>query len=136
MDWILEVVPIPVSDVDRAKHFYDEQVGFLVDLDTPARRREALRPADSRRIGLLFQLSSGILNMPPGCWRACGLRSSPTLRPPGPNWSSGACKPARSNTWTTASGLRGEAETGTPSPSSAIRTATAGSCRSTPLAIS
>ena len=34
MDWKLEVVPIPVSDVERAKHFYAEQVGFVVDLDT------------------------------------------------------------------------------------------------------
>ncbi len=34
MDWKLEVVTIPVTDVDRAKRFYSEQVGFLVDLDT------------------------------------------------------------------------------------------------------
>jgi len=33
MDWKLEVVVIPVSDVDRAKHFYSEQVGFVVDVD-------------------------------------------------------------------------------------------------------
>jgi catechol 2,3-dioxygenase-like lactoylglutathione lyase family enzyme len=34
MEWKLEVVPIPVADVDRAKHFYAEQLGFVVDLDT------------------------------------------------------------------------------------------------------
>lgn len=34
MDWKLEVVSIPVSDVDKAKRFYDEQVGFVVDHDT------------------------------------------------------------------------------------------------------
>jgi predicted enzyme related to lactoylglutathione lyase len=34
MDWKLEVVVIPVTDVDRAKHFYGEQVGFAVDHDT------------------------------------------------------------------------------------------------------
>jgi catechol 2,3-dioxygenase-like lactoylglutathione lyase family enzyme len=34
MNWKLEVVPIPVSDVDRAKSFYSEQVGFVADLDT------------------------------------------------------------------------------------------------------
>ena len=33
MDWKLEVVPVPVTDVDRAKRFYGEQVGFVVDLD-------------------------------------------------------------------------------------------------------
>jgi catechol 2,3-dioxygenase-like lactoylglutathione lyase family enzyme len=34
MDWKLEVVVIPVADVDRAKRFYSEQVGFVVDHDT------------------------------------------------------------------------------------------------------
>jgi catechol 2,3-dioxygenase-like lactoylglutathione lyase family enzyme len=34
MDWKLEVVVVPVADIDRAKHFYGEQVGFAVDHDT------------------------------------------------------------------------------------------------------
>ena len=34
MDWKLELVVIPVSDVERAKHFYSEQLGFGVDHDT------------------------------------------------------------------------------------------------------
>jgi len=33
MDWKLEVIVVPVSDVDRAKRFYSEQVGFNVDVD-------------------------------------------------------------------------------------------------------
>jgi predicted enzyme related to lactoylglutathione lyase len=33
MDWKLEFVAIPVSDVDRAKAFYTEQVGFNADHD-------------------------------------------------------------------------------------------------------
>ncbi len=33
MEMKLELVPIPVSDVDRAKAFYSEKVGFNVDLD-------------------------------------------------------------------------------------------------------
>ena len=33
MDWKLELVAIPVSDVDRAKRFYVEQVGFVADHD-------------------------------------------------------------------------------------------------------
>src|SRR5690242_21188688 len=33
MDWKLEVVMIPVSDVDRAKAFYTEQAGFHADHD-------------------------------------------------------------------------------------------------------
>jgi catechol 2,3-dioxygenase-like lactoylglutathione lyase family enzyme len=33
MDWKLELVAIPVSDVDRAKAFYTERVGFHADHD-------------------------------------------------------------------------------------------------------
>jgi catechol 2,3-dioxygenase-like lactoylglutathione lyase family enzyme len=33
MDWKLEVVVVPVTDIDRAKRFYSEQCGFVVDLD-------------------------------------------------------------------------------------------------------
>jgi catechol 2,3-dioxygenase-like lactoylglutathione lyase family enzyme len=33
VDWKLEVVVIPVSDVDRAKVFYTEQAGFNLDVD-------------------------------------------------------------------------------------------------------
>ncbi len=38
----LELVPVPVTDVDRAKSFYVEQVGFQADLD--------VRPNDAVRI--------------------------------------------------------------------------------------
>jgi catechol 2,3-dioxygenase-like lactoylglutathione lyase family enzyme len=33
MDWKLELVAIPVSDVDRAKAFYTEKLGFHADHD-------------------------------------------------------------------------------------------------------
>jgi catechol 2,3-dioxygenase-like lactoylglutathione lyase family enzyme len=33
MDWKIELVTIPVSDVDRAKAFYTEKVGFNADHD-------------------------------------------------------------------------------------------------------
>ena len=42
MDLKLEVVPIPVSDVDAAKAFYSEQVGFNLDHD--------IRPNESMRV--------------------------------------------------------------------------------------
>jgi catechol 2,3-dioxygenase-like lactoylglutathione lyase family enzyme len=42
MDMKLEVVPIPVSDVDAAKAFYTEQVGFRLDHD--------IRPNESMRV--------------------------------------------------------------------------------------
>ena len=41
MDLKLEVVPVPVSDVDAAKAFYTEQVGFNLDHD--ARPNESMR---------------------------------------------------------------------------------------------
>lgn len=34
MDWKLEVVVVPVTDVDRAKGFYVDQLGFRLDADT------------------------------------------------------------------------------------------------------
>ncbi|MGW0632587.1 VOC family protein [Streptomyces sp. NPDC002758] len=37
MDMKLEVVMVPVSDVDRAKSFYTEQLGFRLDADFPIR---------------------------------------------------------------------------------------------------
>ena len=34
MDWTLEVVLLPVSDIDRSIAFYRDQVGFVLDHDT------------------------------------------------------------------------------------------------------
>ena len=34
MDWTLEVIIVPVSDIDRAVAFYRDQVGFHLDHDT------------------------------------------------------------------------------------------------------
>ena len=36
MDWKLELVVVPVADVDRAKTFYMEQAGFTLDVDHQA----------------------------------------------------------------------------------------------------
>lgn len=33
MDWRLELIVVPVSDIDRAKAFYMEQAGFVLDVD-------------------------------------------------------------------------------------------------------
>jgi len=41
MNWALEVVVVPVSDLDRAKAFYADRLGFHVDHDT----RSAMRCA-------------------------------------------------------------------------------------------
>ncbi|MEV6393831.1 VOC family protein [Streptomyces sp. NPDC051907] len=34
MDWTLEVIVVPVGDVDRARDFYRDKLGFAVDVDT------------------------------------------------------------------------------------------------------
>lgn len=34
MDWKLELVVVPTADVERAKKFYSDQLGFVVDHDT------------------------------------------------------------------------------------------------------
>ena len=34
MDYRLELVLLPVTDVDRAKSFYTEKVGFNLDVDS------------------------------------------------------------------------------------------------------
>jgi catechol 2,3-dioxygenase-like lactoylglutathione lyase family enzyme len=66
MDWKLEVVTLPVSDVDRSKHFYVDQVGFVCDVDDspyPGFRVVQMTPpgsACSVTIGL------GINPAPPG----------------------------------------------------------------------
>lgn len=41
MDWKLELITMPVSDVDRAKAFYTQKVGFKEDID--ARVNEQIR---------------------------------------------------------------------------------------------
>jgi len=42
VDMKFELVPIPVADVDRAKAFYADQLGFVADVD--------VRPADGVRV--------------------------------------------------------------------------------------
>jgi catechol 2,3-dioxygenase-like lactoylglutathione lyase family enzyme len=66
LDWKLEVVPVPVSDVDRAKRFYAEQVGFIVDLDTRIGDEVRLVQLTPPGSGCSIHLSTGILSMPPG----------------------------------------------------------------------
>jgi catechol 2,3-dioxygenase-like lactoylglutathione lyase family enzyme len=65
MDWKLEVVTIPVTDIEQAKRFYSEQAGFTVDLDILVgdARMVQLTPPGS---GCSIHLNSGISSMTPG----------------------------------------------------------------------
>ncbi|MFI1399554.1 VOC family protein [Streptomyces sp. NPDC020681] len=60
MEYTLEVIVVPVSDMDRAKTFYEEACGFKVDTDTtigPGMRIIQLTPPGSR---CSIALSSGL----------------------------------------------------------------------------
>jgi predicted enzyme related to lactoylglutathione lyase len=66
MEWKLELVPIPVSDVDRAKAFYTEKVGFDEDHDvmaTDEMRVVQLTPPGS---ACSIAFGTGIVDTPPG----------------------------------------------------------------------
>ncbi len=66
MDWKLELVPVPVSDVDRAKAFYVDQMGFNADHDHQvhdALRFVQLTPPGS---ACSIVLGTGITQMAPG----------------------------------------------------------------------
>src|SRR5438128_7784189 len=66
MDWKLELVIVPVADVDRAKRFYSEQVGFAVDVDH--RAGESFRVVQLTPPGSSCSIAvgTGLGDMPPG----------------------------------------------------------------------
>lgn len=73
MDWKLELVVVPVTDVERAKHFYSEQVGFLVDHDT--RISDDMRIVQLTPPGSACSIAIGIriVEMPPGSMKGMQL---------------------------------------------------------------
>jgi predicted enzyme related to lactoylglutathione lyase len=73
MDWKLELVAIPVSDVDRAKAFYADKVGFTADHDhrvSDEIRFVQLTPPGS---ACSIVLGKGISDAPPGSVRGVQL---------------------------------------------------------------
>ncbi len=66
MDWKLELVAIPVSDVDRAKDFYTEKAGFNADHDhvvSDEIRFVQLTPPGS---ACSIAIGKGVTDAPPG----------------------------------------------------------------------
>lgn len=66
MDWRLELVQVPVSDVDRAKAFYTEKAGFNADVDADVGggiRFIQLTPPGSP---CSIAIGTGLSNMEPG----------------------------------------------------------------------
>ncbi len=66
MDWKLEVVPVPVADVDRAKAFYADQVGFAVDLDIQIGEGVRLVQLTPPGSACSIHLNSGLAGSTPG----------------------------------------------------------------------
>jgi catechol 2,3-dioxygenase-like lactoylglutathione lyase family enzyme len=66
MDWKIELLYVPVADVDRARDFYVNQVGFVLDHDhrvSPDLRFVQLTPPGS---ACSIALGEGITEMAPG----------------------------------------------------------------------
>ncbi|OLV18557.1 VOC family protein [Deinococcus marmoris] len=66
MNWTLEVIVVPVTDVDRARAFYEDGLGFKVDHDTrmgETRRIVQLTPPGS---GCSIVIGTGLARMEPG----------------------------------------------------------------------
>ena len=70
MDWTLEVVCIPVSDVDRAIEFYAQKMGFALDHDTAA---GSMRIVQLTPRGSGCSIVLGTTDMAPGSLRGLQL---------------------------------------------------------------
>jgi predicted enzyme related to lactoylglutathione lyase len=66
MDWKLELVILPVSDVDRAKAFYTQQVGFNADHDQTVSADLRFVQLTPRGSGCSIAIGKGITNAAPG----------------------------------------------------------------------
>ena len=84
MDWRIELIMVPVTDVDRAKAFYVDQLGFHADHDQQVNeelRFVQLTPPSAASIAI----GTGITDMEPVAARASGRWR--TSLPPGNSWS-------------------------------------------------
>jgi catechol 2,3-dioxygenase-like lactoylglutathione lyase family enzyme len=74
MDWTLEVVVVPVSDVDAAKAFYADQVGFHVDHDTRVGEGQRIVQLTPPGSGCSIVIGEGVVpQMSPGSLRGLQL---------------------------------------------------------------
>ena len=74
MKWTLEVVVVPVSDVDRAKAFYAERLGFNVDHDTKVSEGNRIVQLTPPGSGCSIVIGQGIVpDIPPGSLKGLQL---------------------------------------------------------------
>jgi len=73
MNWTLEVVVVPVADVDRAKSFYADKVGFHVDHDTTISDQMRIVQLTPPGSGCSIVVGKGMVDMAPGSLRGLQL---------------------------------------------------------------
>ena len=73
MEYKLEVVVVPVSDVDRAKAFYVDQVGFPVDVDSQPNEHFRVVQMTPRGSGCSVTIGTGLADMAPGTLKGLQL---------------------------------------------------------------
>ncbi|WCN82954.1 VOC family protein [Micromonospora sp. LH3U1] len=74
MNWTLEVVIVPVSDLDRAKAFYADQLGFTVDHDTVIGDEARIIQLTPPGSGCSIVIGKGAVpDMPPGSLKGLQL---------------------------------------------------------------
>ena len=73
MDWTLEVIVVPVSDLDRSKRFYEEQLGFEVDHDTTFNEDTRIMQLTPPGSGCSIVLGKGIVKGEPGTLKGVQL---------------------------------------------------------------
>jgi len=66
MDWKIEVVTVPVSDLDRSIDFYANKVGFAVDIDFKVSDEVRLVQLTPPGSGCSIHLGRGTIDMEPG----------------------------------------------------------------------
>jgi catechol 2,3-dioxygenase-like lactoylglutathione lyase family enzyme len=74
MNWTLEVVVVPVADIDRAKAFYADRLGFTVDHDTVINEDVRLVQLTPPGSGCSVVIGKGAVpEMPPGSLKGLQL---------------------------------------------------------------
>jgi catechol 2,3-dioxygenase-like lactoylglutathione lyase family enzyme len=73
VDYKLEVVVVPVSDVDRAKAFYVDQVGFPVDVDSQPNEQFRVVQMTPQGSGCSVTIGTGLADMAPGTLKGLQL---------------------------------------------------------------
>jgi catechol 2,3-dioxygenase-like lactoylglutathione lyase family enzyme len=74
MNWTLEVVVVPVSDIDRAKEFYADKLGFAVDHDMKINDNVRIVQLTPPGSGCSIVIGKGAVpDMPPGSLKGLQL---------------------------------------------------------------